>query len=125
MSLYLNSSSEMGVGGRSESPNFALMMILDRFLFSSSTELLISAGVNCRIVWRGKKSPISVSICWPMAFPACLEYPRHRPSRSDGKGNYLTSLRYFNHSYHPYPQISEMSHGLPVILECGVSRFNR
>ena len=89
MPFYLDGSSDMGVRGRSESPNFALKMRLNRFLFSSLTELLISAGVNHQMVWRGKTSPISVSICWIMALPACLEGPRHCPSHSDGKGNCL------------------------------------
>ena len=125
MSSYLDSSSEMDTGGHIESPNFALMMRLNRFLFSSSTDLLISAGVNRQIFWRGNTSPVSVSICWPMALLACLVGPRHLLSCYDGKVNCLPSHRYFTHSYHPYPQRSEMSHGLPVILECGVSCCNR
>ena len=48
------------------------MMRLNHFLFSSSTELLISAGVNCQIFWRGKTSPVSVSVCWIMASFAVL-----------------------------------------------------
>ena len=92
MSSYLDGSSEMGVKGCSESPNVSLMMRLNRFLFSSSTDLLISAGVNRRIVWRDKTSPVSVSICCIMTLTVCLAGPRHRPSCSDGKVNCLPKL---------------------------------